>query len=115
MLQVIKTFHPNDPDVRVYEVITMVVLIPYTFVKNLRALAPFSAFANLITITGLIIIFVNLFQGLHNVNTMPAFSSFTSLPLYFGTALFAYEGISLVGFSVRWQTTRFYHGIFYSD
>ncbi|XP_071086834.1 neutral amino acid uniporter 4-like [Haliotis cracherodii] len=94
--QVIHHFHPEDPSIRVYEVIVMVLLVPYTFVKNLRALAPFSAFANLLTITGLAIIFVYIVQGLPSVESRPAFSSFEQLPLYFGTAIFAYEGISLV-------------------
>ncbi|XP_050417748.1 neutral amino acid uniporter 4 [Patella vulgata] len=94
--QVVHTFHNDDPDVRIYEIIVAAVLIPFVFVKNLRSLAPFSAFANLLTVIGVVIIFYNLLQKLPNVDTRPAFTNVGDLPLYFGTALYAYEGISLV-------------------
>ncbi|KAJ8297597.1 hypothetical protein KUTeg_024128 [Tegillarca granosa] len=42
IMEVIQSFHPDDPDIKVYMAITTALLIPYSFVKNLRALAPFS-------------------------------------------------------------------------
>ncbi|XP_041359402.1 proton-coupled amino acid transporter 4-like [Gigantopelta aegis] len=94
--QVVESFHPHDLNIRIYEVIVMFLLIPYTFLKDLRVLAPFSAFANLLCICSLVIIFVYIVQGLPDVSSRPAFSSWSNLPLYFGTAIYTYEGISLV-------------------
>ncbi|KAK6172526.1 hypothetical protein SNE40_016162 [Patella caerulea] len=94
--QVINHFYPDDPSIRVYEVVVAAILVPYCFVKELRNLSVFSAFANLVTATGLFIIIYHVTQGLPNVDSRPAFTGWSHLPLYFGTALYAYEGINLV-------------------
>lgn len=94
--QVVSTFHTHDIDLRVYEVIIVVALMPYSLLRNLRALAPFSSFANIITFIGLVIIFQYITRDLYDYTRLPAFSSFSDLPLFFGTAIFAFEGISLV-------------------
>ncbi|PVD34912.1 hypothetical protein C0Q70_06193 [Pomacea canaliculata] len=94
--QIVQTMTSHDPNLRVYEVVVMVLLIPYTLLRNLRVLAPFSSFANLLTLTGLIIIFQYIVRGLEDSEKLPAFSDLSRLPLFFGTAIFAFEGISLV-------------------
>lgn len=72
-------------------------LIPYTFIKDLKHLAPFSVLANIMNFFGLAIIYQYLFRGLPNTDVRPSVtSSFTNLPLYFGTVIFSYEGIGLV-------------------
>ncbi|XP_059150879.1 proton-coupled amino acid transporter 2-like [Physella acuta] len=71
-------------------------MIPYVCVRNLQLLAPFSAFANVLTVIGLIITFQYIVQDLPNVSDLPSFSNIHELPLFFGTAVFAIEGISLV-------------------
>ncbi|BFZ14999.1 hypothetical protein BsWGS_18038 [Bradybaena similaris] len=93
---VINNFHADGPSMLVYEIIVTVALIPYVCVRDLKMLAPFSAFANILTITGLFIIIQYIVQDLPDVSERPAFSSFTEIPLFFGTAIFAVEGISLV-------------------
>ncbi|XP_055958605.1 neutral amino acid uniporter 4 isoform X3 [Patella vulgata] len=95
--QVINQFYPNDPSIRIYEVAVATILLPYFFVKKeLKSLSGFSSFANLVTATGLLIIIYHVTQGLPNVDSRPAFTGWSHLPLYFGTALFAFEGINLV-------------------
>ncbi|BFZ24505.1 hypothetical protein BsWGS_27544 [Bradybaena similaris] len=94
--RVINQFHPDGPSLRVYEVIVALALIPYVCVKNLQALTPFSVFANILTVTGLLIIIQYIVQGLPDASTRPSFTSFEEVPLFFGTAIFAIEGISLV-------------------
>ncbi|KAK7462543.1 hypothetical protein BaRGS_00038399, partial [Batillaria attramentaria] len=94
--QVLSTLHTHDLDLRIYELIILVALIPYSLLRNLRALAPFSAFANLLTLIGLVIIFQYITRDLHDPSRLPAFTSVSDVPLFFGTAIFAFEGISLV-------------------
>lgn len=48
----INNFHADGPSLRVYEIIVTVALIPYVCIRDLKMLAPFSAFANILTITG---------------------------------------------------------------
>ncbi|XP_055958600.1 proton-coupled amino acid transporter 1-like isoform X2 [Patella vulgata] len=94
--QVINHFYPDDPTIRIYEVAVATILVVYFFVGNLRTLSLFSTFANLLTVVGLLIIIYHVTQGLPNVDSRPAFTGWNNLPLYFGTALYAYEGINLV-------------------
>ncbi|XP_060064424.1 proton-coupled amino acid transporter 1-like [Ylistrum balloti] len=94
--QVIQSFHSDSPDVKIYLLVSAALLIPYCFVKNLKHLAPFSTFANLLVIVGLVIVFQELVQGLPDVSSRPAITPVDKLPLYFGTAMFAFEAIGLV-------------------
>ena len=106
LFQVIDSFHKGGPPVFVYIVITTALIIPYTFVRDLKNLAPFSTFANLLNFVGLIIIFQDLFQGLPNPDKRPAYKSLDKLPLYFGTAIYAFEGIGLVCIVNCWQCEK---------
>lgn len=94
--KVVTHFHDEGPNIQIYELIVTALLIPYVCIRNLQTLAPFSAFANILTVTGLIITFQYIVQGLPSVSDRPSFSNIEELPLFFGTAVFAVEGISLV-------------------
>lgn len=94
--EVIDSFHKNSVTITEYLVITTVVMIPYTFVRDLKKLAPFSTFANILNFVGLIIVFQYLFQNLPDSRERPSTKPFSTLPLYFGTAMYAFEGIGLV-------------------
>jgi len=83
-----------------YLSITTAVMIPYTFVRDLKKLAPFSTFANLLNFVGLIIIFQDLLQDFPDTSVRPATKPFSKIPLYFGTAVYAYEGIGLVSMAL---------------
>ncbi|KAI8798036.1 proton-coupled amino acid transporter 2 [Biomphalaria glabrata] len=93
---VVEQFYTELPSLFLFEVMVTVALLPYVCVRNLQMLAPFSAFANILTVTGLIITFQYIVQDLPDTSTRPAFSNINELPLFFGTAIFAVEGISLV-------------------
>ncbi|GFN78053.1 proton-coupled amino acid transporter 4-like [Plakobranchus ocellatus] len=94
--KVIHHFHDDDPSTLIYELIVMALLLPYVLVRNLTMLAPFSAFANLLTAAGMVIIFQYVVRGLPPVSSCPAVAPVGDLPMFFGTAIFAVEGISLV-------------------
>lgn len=94
--QVVDSQVPSSPNEQAYIAIVSAFLIPYVMVKSLKALAPFSAFANLLNLVGIIIIFINLFTGLNDIRKRPASADLSTLPLFFGQAIFAFEGIGLV-------------------
>lgn len=71
-------------------------LIPYVMVKSLKALAPFSAFANLLNVVGLTLVMVNLLQDLPKSTKRASVAGISTIPLFFGQAIFAFEGIGLV-------------------
>lgn len=105
ILQLLHTVWADDPSLKVYIIAIGLLLIPYSLIRNLVHLAPFAMFANVLNAVGLIIIFQYIVRGLLNQNTRPADKSYEKLPLYFGTALFTYEGIGLVSYfpiSTNW-------------
>lgn len=94
--QVVEENHSTKMNDKIYIVIVSALLVPYVMVKSLKALAPFSAFANLLNSIGLVIILVNLLQGGHDVSKYPAFAGISTLPIFFGQVIFSFEGIGLV-------------------
>lgn len=74
----------------------MLILLPFMVmlnqVKSLKHLAYASTVANVLQTTGLALIFVDLFQGLPPISSVPAVNDITKLPLFFGTTIYAFEG-----------------------
>ncbi|XP_045768177.1 proton-coupled amino acid transporter 4 [Maniola jurtina] len=65
-------------------------------VKNLKYLTPVSLIAAIMTAWGLVITFYYILQDLPHTSTVKAFASWHQLPLYFGTAIYAFEGIGVI-------------------
>lgn len=65
-------------------------------ITNLKYLAPASTIANLCMATCMVLTFYFLFQDLPPITDRRAFGHLKDLPLFFGTAIFAFEGIALV-------------------
>lgn len=87
---------PQDADIRVYMVVLLPLLILMNLVRNLKYLAPFSMVANVLVGTGMGITFYYLLQDIPNVSTRIAMAGINRLPTFFGTAIFALEGIGVV-------------------
>lgn len=71
------------------------ILLP-SLITNLKYLAPFSAIANLCMATGVGVVFYYAFQDVPNPSERKYVGDLTTIPLFFGTAMFAFEGIALV-------------------
>lgn len=85
-----------DLDVQIYLGLLLIPMIVLNWVKNLKYLAPVSLFAAILTVTGLGITFFYMLQGLPRTSTVRAFAPWHQLPLFFGTAIYAFEGIGVV-------------------
>ena len=95
--QVVEQYAPDfQVAIQVYMAILTVPLILLSWIRNLKFLSPVSLLANLLQSASLIIVFYYSLQGLPSVSTLPAFASWSTLPLYFGTVVFAFLGISLI-------------------
>lgn len=81
---------------RLYMAALLPFLIVFSLVRNLKYLAPFSMLANVLIATGMGITFYYIFTDLPTISDVPNFSSWSQLPLFFGTAIFALEGIGVV-------------------
>lgn len=83
-------------DVRIYLLIMLIPMIFLNLVRNLKYLTPVSLFAAVLTVTGLAITFFYMLDDLPPSNTVKPVASWSTLPLYFGTAIYAFEGIGVV-------------------
>ncbi|KAJ8932256.1 hypothetical protein NQ314_014802 [Rhamnusium bicolor] len=81
--QVIDFYTPEDThqDIRIYMAALLPILILINFIRNLKFLSPLSMIANVLVAT---------------VSSRPAIAGFSNLPAFFGTAIFALEGIGVV-------------------
>lgn len=82
-------------------------------VKNLKYLTPVSLVASIMTAWGLVVTFYYILQDLPHTNTVKAFATWHQLPLYFGTAIYAFEGIGVVSFIlIHMSNIVFYASLF---
>lgn len=94
--QVVDVYVAEEMDLRIYMAILLPFLIIFSLVRNLKYLAPFSMLANVLIATGMGITFYYIFVDLPSISDKPNFVGVTQLPLFFGTAIFALEGIGVV-------------------
>jgi hypothetical protein len=87
-------FKSADMIVQLYLLIMLPFMILLNFVQNMKYLSIASSCALLLQITGILIIFYELFTDLPPTSTRSAVGD--SIPLYFSTVCFAFEGISIV-------------------
>lgn len=85
-------------DVTVFQVMLCVLLplILINYVRDLKYLAPFSAIANVVTITGFAIILYYIFEDVPTLEGKVPAGKLANFPLFFGTVLFALEAIGVV-------------------
>lgn len=98
----------NHWDPRIYMALCLPPLLIFAFVRNLKYLAPFSMVANCLIAVGMGITFYYIFRDTSKFQTVPAFSSFDKLPLFFGTAIFALEGIGVVSIIIMLKKNFFF-------
>ncbi|VDM56791.1 unnamed protein product [Angiostrongylus costaricensis] len=65
-------------------------------VRELRALAPLAAVANVVYLIAVCIVLQHLFQFDRRTISLPAVGNWSTLPLFFGTVMFAFEGVAVV-------------------
>lgn len=94
--QVINHYTQSDMSVQMYMLALLPPLILLNLVRNLKYLSPFSMVANLLIGTGMAITLYYVLTDIPAVSERPYFSTFNQLPLFFGTAIFALEGIGVV-------------------
>lgn len=73
-------------------------------IRELKHIAVVAMVANVIYTVGFAIIFVDVLHGLPPVSSRSAVTStFSTLPLFFGTVMFAFEGVNLVSINCFFQ------------
>lgn len=85
-----------DTDLRVYMAVLLPLLILICLIRNLKYLSPLSMIANILVAVSIGITFYYIFSDLPSIGERDAIASFSTLPAFFGTAIFALEGIGVV-------------------
>uniref|UniRef100_A0A914C5L7 Amino acid transporter transmembrane domain-containing protein n=1 Tax=Acrobeloides nanus TaxID=290746 RepID=A0A914C5L7_9BILA len=80
----------------VWMLLLLVPLFAICSIRNLKGLAPFAVAANLIYLCAVAIVVYYFFGHLQPVDTVTKFGKWTDLPLFFGTVMFAFEGVSVI-------------------
>lgn len=112
-LQSVVSYHWKELDIRIYLTITLVPIILLCFLKNLKILVPVTVLGGVLAIaskkifrslkiksklnlSAVVIEFSYILQDVPNSHSVKPSTTFQQLPLFFGTAIFAFEGIAVV-------------------
>ena len=83
-------------DVRIWILILLLPVLSMAYIQKLKFIAYISAAANVLSFVGILGTYQYLFFHLENPANFPATAPLREFPLFFGTALFAFEGIGIV-------------------
>ncbi|KYO37573.1 proton-coupled amino acid transporter 1 isoform B [Alligator mississippiensis] len=83
-------------DSRLYILSLLPFIVLLVFIRNLKFLSIFSLLANIAMLVSLVMIYQYIVQGIPDPGRLPLVSGWKTYPLFFGTAIFAFEGIGVV-------------------
>ncbi|KAF6082998.1 solute carrier family 36 member 1 [Phyllostomus discolor] len=83
-------------DSRLYMLTFLPFLVLLVCIRNLRVLSIFSLLANVTMLVSLVMIYQFIVQRIPDPSRLPLVAPWKTYPLFFGTAIFAFEGIGMV-------------------
>ncbi|XP_016069575.1 PREDICTED: proton-coupled amino acid transporter 3 [Miniopterus natalensis] len=83
-------------DIRFYMLTILPFLVLLVLIQNLNVLSVFSTLANITTLGSMILIFEYIMQEIPDPSNLPLMASWENFLLFFGTAVFTFEGVGMV-------------------
>lgn len=90
-------------DVKVWVAIFLVPVILFSFIRTLKVMTIVSGVSNVLYAAGLLCLLIYAGQTVQDPTTLPKFVGFSSLPISFGTIVFAFEAIGVVSIQQNCQ------------
>lgn len=94
--QVVEFYFDVHMDIRLYILMLLLPLILMNLIRSLKYLAPFSMIANVLMAGGMGITMYYLLSDTPSISERPAIVGPQHWPMFFGTVIFALEGIGVV-------------------
>lgn len=93
---VTNVFGSSPFGIKGYMLIVLPFMIVLNFIRDFKKLSPVSAFANFLQACGLCVVLYNVLFAPYSTHLNVYTAPIGGLPLYFGTAMYAFEGIGVV-------------------
>lgn len=88
-------------NVHLHMVVVLIPIILSTWIRNLKYLVPVSSIANFLVVAGYVLSVYLMSQDLPSINARTWVADWKSIPLFFGTVIYSFEGITLVSTAKR--------------
>jgi proton-coupled amino acid transporter len=85
-------------DLHIHMVLVLLPMMLSTWIRNLKYLVPLSSLANILILSGYIATIYIMCHDLPSISERRYVADWNMLPLFFGTVIYSFEGITLVRF-----------------